>query len=151
MDVKGYISVDFLLSTFIFMIVLVSVITIVEGRFEMVLTAEEAAEERMIVEMVAGIIESTYAAGEGHQMIINMPESVKVSGVKGLDYVVKVRTSEILIQVEGRNGKAFIYPRKIAGGKMGESEVIMFPKRTYIVTNIKDNNGYSLISIKQVS
>lgn len=149
---KGYISVDFLLSTFIFLIILGSLITIVEGRLNLVQTTEEAAEERMIVEMVANIIDSTYSAGEGHEMRITMPASIKGSAiggsaVKSSDYVLKIRESQILIQVGGKEGQSFIH----LNGQMEESEVLLFPNRTYIFRNIKNQNGYSFISIKQVS
>jgi hypothetical protein len=145
MDTVATLSIDFMISTLILMIMVSSVIAIVEGRLEMTQQTEEAAEARMLSEKVALTIEDTYSGGEGHENMISMP-----SNLKGSYYEVKVNQSGVGIQVGGRFGRSFLYPKKISYSEISTKEVILYPNQTYKIRNFRDENSYHLIIIQPV-
>jgi hypothetical protein len=145
MDTVATLSIDFMISTLLMMIMVSSVIAIVEGRLEMTQQTEEAAEARMLSEKVALTIEETYSGGEGHETMISMP-----SDLKGSYYEVKVNQSGVGIQVGGRFGHSFLYPKKISYSEISDEEVILYPNQTYKIRNFRDENGHYLIIVQPV-
>jgi hypothetical protein len=121
----------------LFLLVIVcSVLSIAEGRLITAQKTSESVEARLLSEKVAQAIEVSYSGGEGHEIEIEMPPNLK-----GSDYAVEVNQSGVLVKVGGRCGYSFSYLKTISNYNMNQYEVSLFPKRTYIIRNVKDDNN----------
>lgn len=134
-DQSATLNIDFLISMLFLLMITSSIICIAEGRLITAEKTEQLAEARLICEKVAHAIEVTYSGGEGHEIKIEMPSSLK-----GSDYAVKVNQSGVLVMVNGKWGYSFSYFKKISSYN-NKSEVFMFPKNSYIIRNVKVNNN----------
>ena len=71
------------------------------------------------------------------------------SSVKGSNYLVKVNQSGVLVMVGGRRGHSFSYRKRINSYTTNQTSVFMFPKKSYIIRNMKVNNN-SRLTISEV-
>ncbi len=135
-------NIDFIISLLFLLGVVCSVISISEGQLISVHESTEAAEARWLSEKIIQSVELTYSGGEGHELKIEMP-----ANLKGSNYTVEVNQSGVLVKVGSRRGYSFSYIKKISNYAMNEFKVIMYPKKTYILRNIKDSNNCHRIII----
>jgi hypothetical protein len=144
MDCYGALSIDFLLSILMVMVVMGSLSTIVSNGLDMAEQSDELVNARMLAEYVAGAIDQTYSGGNGHGIrIVTPPE------IGGKYYKVTVNSSGVFIKIGGKDGQAHLVPQKISGTiSLISSDVTLLPGRTYFILNIKDEDGYSWIVIK---
>ena len=135
-DELATVNIDFVISLFLLMVILTSVLSLAEGRLDAVKKAEEMLEARSLSEKVASAIEETYLGGEGHEVEIKMPLDIK-----GSYYQVNVNQSAVLLEVGGWNAYSYSFQKKITNYNSNQSKVTLFPNRTYIIRNVKE--GYS--------
>ncbi|HHT18894.1 MAG: hypothetical protein QM396_07040 [Euryarchaeota archaeon] len=143
-DQLASLNLDFLVSMLFLLIITSSIISIAEGRLMTTEKTEQLAEARLISEKVAHIIEVVYSNGEGHEIRIKMPSSVK-----GSNYLVKVNQSGVLVMVGGRRGHSFSYRKRITSYTTNQTSVFMFPKKSYIIRNMKVNNNSHAVTISE--
>lgn len=143
-DPSATLNIDFLITMLFLLMITSTIISISEGRFITAEKTEQLAEARSICEKVAHAIELTYSGGEGHEIRIEMPSSLK-----GSDYTVKVNQSGVLVMVNGKCGYSFSYLKKISSYNNNQSEVFMFPKNSYILRNVKFNNNSHKVVISE--
>lgn len=139
-DQSASLNIDFVISMFLFLMIMVSVLSIAEGRLDTVQKAEEAAQARSISEKLASTIEEVYSGGEGHEIQIHMP-----SDIKGSIYQVKINQSGVLVQVGGWSGYSYSFFKKISNYDMNQAEVTLLPNRNYTVRNVKKNKDYKVV------
>jgi len=132
-DQIATVSIDFVISMFLLMVILVSILSLAEGRLETVEKAEEMVQARSISEKVASAIEETYSGGEGHEVEIQMPLDIK-----GSYYQVYVNQSGVMVEVGGWNAHSYSFQKKISNYSSNQSKVTMLPNRTYIIRNVKE-------------
>lgn len=135
-------NIDFIISMLFLIGVICSVVSIAEGRLVTLQDSAEAVEARSLSEKVIQAVDLTYSGGEGHEMRIEMP-----SDLKGSDYRVEVNQSGVLVKVEGKRCYSFSYLKRISNYDLKKFEVVMFPKRTYIIRNVKDSSNNHFIVI----
>lgn len=133
---------DFIISMLFLLVIVVSVLSIAEGRLITAQETTESVKARLLSEKVAQAIEVSYSGGEGHQIMIEMP-----SDLKGSDYKVKVNQSGVTVLLGGRCGYSFSYTKKISNYDMDRYEVFMFPRKNYIIRNVKDTHNYPTVII----
>lgn len=141
-DRSATLSLDFIISMLFLLVILCSVLSIAEGRLITAQETSDSAEARLLSEKVAQAIELSYSGGEGHEIEIEMPPTLK-----GSDYTVEVNQSGVLVKVGGRRGYSFSYLKTISNYNMDKYEVSLFPKRTYIIRNVKDDNNFHRVII----
>ena len=140
-ECRGAMSVDFIFSMFVIIIVVQSVVGITLDRMDMVKDAKELGDARMIAENVGETIDTTYSGGEGHSTKITLP-----SAVNGKDYRVTVNSSGVFVKVEGMIGRACVIPKVISSAESpGESGYTMQPQKTYKISNEKTGDSYHII------
>lgn len=146
MDKGGSLSVDLLFASFIILIILVNTSNLISDRFDRVDESKELAEARSLAENLAGTVNQVYAGGNGHKIRITLPNNLN----KNNHYHVKVNSSGVLVDLDGRKGLAFIIPEKISkNGKILESSTItLSPGNTYQVINKRDESGNNWIVIE---
>jgi len=139
-DHSGTLNIDFVISMFLLLVIMASVLSIAEGRLDMVQKADEAAQARSISETVASTIEEVYSGGEGHEIKIQMPPDIK-----GSYYHVKVNQSGVMVQVGGWSGYSYSFSKKISDYGMNQAEVTMQPKKNYTIRNVKEGKSNTVI------
>lgn len=145
MDCKGTLSVDILFATFIFLIIVVSTVTLISDRFTMVDNSKELVEARNLAENIAGAIDQVYAGGNGHKIRIHMPNNLN----KDFAYTVTVNSSGVLVKLGGKKGLAYIIPTKISNNlnNLKSSTVTLSPGENYDIINEKEDKGDNWIVI----
>lgn len=139
-DQLGSLNIDFVISMFLLLVIMGSVLSIADGRFDTVQKAEEAQEARSISEKVALTIEEVYSGGDGHEIKIEMP-----SDIKGSFYQVKVNQSGVWVQMGGLRGYSYSFFKKISNYDMNQAEVTMLPNRNYTIRNVKEGKSNKVI------
>lgn len=145
MDCQGTLSVDILFATFIFLIIIVSTVTLISDRFTIVDNSKELAEARSLAENIAGAVDQVYAGGSGHKIRIHMPNNLN----KDFKYTVTVNSSGVLVKLDGKKGLAYIIPNKISNDmdNLKSSTVTLSPGENYYIINEKDGKGDNWIVI----
>lgn len=132
-DSRASLNVDFVLSLFLLLVVVAGIMGTVQIRLETVEKSDEAVQARLISEKVASAIEEVYAAGEGHEIRIEMP-----GNIEGSPYQVKVNQSGVRIDVGGWTGYSYSFSKKISDYAQNQNEVIMRPNTNYTLRNVKE-------------
>lgn len=140
-DQRASLTVDFILSMFILLVLAVSILGTIHVRLETVHDAEEVVQARLISEKIASAIEDVYSAGEGYEMRIEMP-----SNIAGYQYQVRVNQSGVKVEIGGWSGYSYSFSKKIAGYNLNQSRVIMRPNTNYTIRNLKQGK-HNLVMI----
>lgn len=144
-DEGGNLTVDFMFSILLLVVVLGSLTSLVSERLDMVEETHELAQSRSLVESIAGAINQVYAGGEGHHIRIHTPPHIN-----NQEYRVTVNSSGVFIKLQGRRGWALTAPGKFSPSISLESSTItLLPDTDYIILNVKDGNGNHWIVIKK--
>ncbi len=144
MDCHGALSIDFLFSILMVIVVMGSLSTIVSDGMDMAKQSDELGNARMLAEYIAEAIDQTYSGGNGHGIRIVTPPQIG-----GKYYMVTVNSSGVFIKTGGRGGQAHLVPQKISGSlSLNSSDVILLPGKTYYILNKKGEDGYSWIVIR---
>ncbi len=141
-DLRASINLDFLISMLLLLMITSSILSVAEGRFLMAEKIQKQADARLISEKVAQKIEVVYSGGEGHEIRMEMPSSLK-----GSYYTVKVNQTGVTVMVDGKRGYSFSYHKKISRSNNFQSTVYMYPKKTYIIRNVKVKNNSNKVVI----
>lgn len=141
----GNLSVDFLFSIFLFLLLMGGLTFLIADRYDMVEGTQELAQSRSILENIAFTINQVYAGGEGHSIRVQLPPNINKK-----EYMVTVNSTGVIIKLQGKKGWAIVAPQRFSAGILGESSTItMLPGRNYIVLNMKDDNGFNWIIINE--
>jgi hypothetical protein len=138
-------SVELLLTSVVFLIILSGIIGIVEERFETASLTREAAEARIISDEVAQSLEDAYSGGEGHEVLVEMPP-----GVNGKDYLVKVNSSGVFVDMDHRICFTTSSVPRVTGPKHTEELLLLYPSETYQITHHRDENGNHFLVISEM-
>lgn len=142
----GNLSVDFMFSIFLFLLILGGLTFLIADRYDMVEGTQELAQSKNIVEEIAYTINQVYSGGEGHSISLYLPPNIN-----NKEYKVTVNSTGVIIKLEGRRGWALIVPKRFSNTISLESSTInMLPGRNYQVLNMKDENGFNWIVIKEI-
>lgn len=144
-DNHGALSVDFIFSIFLFLIVLSSISSIISDRMTTSHDLQELAQARALADEVAIDINQVYAGGDGHSMKISTPPSIN-----NQDYKIFIDSSGVYIEFSGRKGLSHIVPEKISSSpSFNDSTVTLSPERNYLITSLVDKNGQNWIVITE--
>lgn len=137
MEDCGVLSVDFLLSIMMIMLIFSGLVNIISDRTNLVNENDKLSQSRILVEKISSALNKVYCGGFGQKITINLPEKIENS-----TYLIKIRDSSVYIELEGKIGKTQHYPMLIIDSKTGNTnEIIMHPGKTYTIANIPLNNS----------
>ena len=139
MDSQGQLSADLIFATLLIIIIMGSLVTIIADRMETVTTTEELGNARMIAENVAEAVNKVYAGGNGHSLIITLP-----ADINGQNYNVTVSQNGVLININGKTGKAYTAAKRIT---VNTGDGLMHNGQSYNLTNVKkmDTEEYEIV------
>lgn len=137
-------SVELLLTSVVFLLILTGIIGIVEERSETAHLTREAAEARIIAERVAQSLEDAYSGGEGHEIMVEIPAEID-----GMDYLVKVNSSGVFVDMDNRICFSSSSVPRVTGPKHTEEQIFLYPTVTYRITHQRDKDGNHFLVISE--
>ena len=114
-DKKAVISIDFLFSFLIFIIVSTIIFWFVYSNLSNIYSDDENIEERLILDNVASQINTVSSKNTGYSMVIHMKDEVY-----GYPYYIRVNKNTITLYDTFNRGQSSIYPISIKN-KYGNS------------------------------
>ena len=102
LDTNGWISVDFIVASMIFIFVIPRIIAASEDRIDTPNTVQEMVEARMLAENIAETIEMVYSGGNGCSIIYKMPN------ISNKKYNIKINSLGVYIKVNDKMANAYI-------------------------------------------
>jgi uncharacterized membrane protein len=138
-------SVELMLTTVVFLLVLSGIIGIVQERSETAYSTQEAAEARIIAEKVAQSLEDAYSGRDGHEIIVEMPPEIK-----GQDYRVKINSSGVFVDIGNRKCFSTSSVTRVTGPKHTEEEIFLYPRESYRITHQRDEDGNHFLVIGEM-
>lgn len=142
MDSSGALSVDFILSILMVILISIGLISTISDRMDQAQETEKLSQARILTEKIASTINNVQNH-KGKEIIYKMPESVGNTS----NYKVSVNSTGVYIEIENMKGKSETYPVRIVNELKNKAEITMVPGKSYLIKNNPSNNHYKTISI----
>ncbi|WP_298521566.1 hypothetical protein [uncultured Methanobrevibacter sp.] len=131
MDNKGFISIEYLFSIFIILIIALPLLFISQSMIESSLNIEESVAHRVILDDVANSISQVNSNGEGYSKSITLPSDVGY-------YEITVENGKLTMEYADRMGETLIPVSNF------DSKYNLHSGSSYLVS--KNGNGRIVIS-----
>ena len=131
MDEKGFISIEYLFSIFILLIIASGLLFFTSATIMSEKNIEDNVNHRLILDSLASSISQVNSNGEGYSMLINLDSKYGF-------YEVTVQKDRLTIESSNRKGETLIIPLNI------DSQYRMYSGNSYLVS--KTGEGKIVIS-----
>ncbi|MBQ6099903.1 hypothetical protein [Methanobrevibacter sp.] len=101
MDNKGFISIEYLFTIFVILIISVSLLFFIQSTIESSFNIEDSVSHRLILDDVSNSISQVNSNGEGYSKIIYLPSD------KGY-YEITAENGKITIDYDGKKGEILL-------------------------------------------
>ena len=125
MDNKGFISIEYLFSIFIILIIAVGLLFFTSQIIESSKNIENNAEHRLVLDRIANLISQVNSRSEGYSMSIHLDPEFGY-------YEITVSKNKLVMEFSNRKGETLILPLNI------DSEYKMYSGKTYMVSKSGD-------------
>ena len=130
MDKKGFISIEYLFSIFIVLIIASGLLFFTQAIIESNSNVESNVEHRLILDNLASLINQVNAHGEGYSTYVHLDSKIG-------DYEITVSWNKVTMKYSDRKGETPIMPLKI------DSEYKLYSGGSYWIS--KTENGKIVI------
>ena len=130
MDEKGFISIEYLFSIFIVLIIAAGLLFFTQSTIESNKNIEDNVEHRLILDNLAGLINQVNSHGEGYSVYVHLDS-------KPGFYEITVDWDKLTMKYSDREGETPILPIIIS------SKYKLYSGRTYMIS--KTENGRIVI------
>ena len=131
MDEKGFISIEYLFSIFIVLIIALGLLFFIQATIESNNNIENNVEHRLILDNLASLINQVNSHGEGYSTYVHLDS-------KAGYYEITVERDKLTMKYSNRMGETQIMPLKIP------SDYKLYSGRTYLIS--KTENGKMVIT-----
>lgn len=125
MDNKGFISIDYLFSIFVILIILVPVLFLSQSAIESAFSIGESVSHRVIVDNVANEISQVNSNGGGFSKYITLPSDAGY-------YEITVENNKLTIEYDNKKGETLLPLLNI------DSKYKMYSGKTYLISKSED-------------
>ena len=125
MDNKGFISIEYLFSIFVILIIAIPLLFLSQSAIESSLNIEDSVSHRVILDDVANSINQVNSNGEGYSKYIKLPSDVGY-------YEITVENSKLTIEYDDKKGETLLGLSNIG------SKYKMYSGKSYLVSKNKD-------------
>ena len=125
MDKKGFISIEYLFSIFIVLIIAVGLLFFTSTSIESSKNIENNVEHRLILDYVANVINQVNANGEGYSTYLHLDS-------KPGFYMITVQKNKLTIEFSNKKGETLLLPFKI------DSKYKLYSGKNYLVSKNQD-------------
>ena len=101
MDNKGFISIEYLFSLFIVVIIALSMLFYASSTIQSSLNIEDSVSHRLVLDNVANVISQVNSNGAGYSKYIQMPSDIGY-------YVITVDKNKLTIEYSSKRGETML-------------------------------------------
>ena len=130
MDEKGFISIEYLFSIFIILIIASGLLFFTQATIESNNNIESNVEHRLVLDNLAGIINQVNSHGEGYSAYVHMDSKIG-------NYEITVSWDKVTMKYSNRKGETSIMPLKM------DCEYKLYSGESYWIS--KTENGKIVI------
>ena len=130
MDEKGFISIEYLFSIFIVLIIALGLLFFTQATIESNSSIEDNVEHRLILDHLAGLINQVNSHGEGYSEYVQLDSDLG-------NYEITVSWEKLVMRYSNKKGETQITPIKMDG------EYKLYSGRGYWIS--KTENGKIVI------
>lgn len=131
MDNKGFISIEYLFSIFVILIISIPLLFLSQSAIESSLDMQDSVSHRMILDDVANTISQVNSNGKGYSKAIKLPSD---NGY----YEITVDNSKLTIEYGDKKGETLLPMSKM------DAKYKMYSGKSYIIS--KDDEGKLVIT-----
>lgn len=130
MDEKGFISIEYLFSIFIILIIALGLLFFTSESIESINNIENSVHHRLILDKVANSISHNNAKGEGYSVRINLDSEPE-------GYEITVEKNKLTMEFSNKRGETLILPINI------NSKYVLYSGESYVIS--KNDKGKIVI------
>lgn len=130
MDEKGFISIEYLFSIFIILIIALGLLFFTSASIESINNIENSVHHRLILDKVANSISQVNAKGEGYSVRINLDSEPE-------GYEITVEKNKLTMEFSNKRGETLILPINI------NSKYVLYSGESYVIS--KNDKGKIVI------
>jgi len=131
MDNKGFISIEYLFSIFVILIIAIPLLFLSQSAIESSLNMEDSVAHRLILDDVANSISQVNSNGEGYSKSIKLPSDVGY-------YEITVENNKLTIEYGNKKGETLLSLSNL------DSNYKLHSGASYLIS--KNNDGKIVIS-----
>lgn len=131
MDNKGFISIDYLFSIFVILIITIPLLFLSQSVIESSLNIEDSVSHRLILDDVANTISQVNSNGEGYSKSMELPSNIGY-------YEITVENNKLTIEYGNKKGETLLPLSNI------DSKHKMYGGNSYLIS--KNDDGKLVIS-----
>lgn len=126
MDNKGFISIKYLFSIFVILIIAIPLLFLSQSAIESSFNIDENIAHRIILDTVASEISQVNSNGEGYSKSVTLPSDVGY-------YKITVEKSKLTIEYDGKKGETLFPLSNI------DSKYNLYSGKTYTISKTDDD------------
>lgn len=143
MDSKGIVTVDFIFTIFLSLIIVGIGLNLVGNNLEDQAILEEEFNGRILIDDIANSINEVNSNNLGHFQKIFIPGNMFKK-----QFSITIKQNEVLIEFGSKKGESSIFPTRLANiNKDIVDEIKMYSGESYIIQKSLDNNNLTVIQI----
>lgn len=131
MDKKGFISIKYLLSIFIILIIALGLLFFTQSQIESSNNIENNVQHRLILDNMANLINQVNSHGEGYSVYAHLDS-------KPGYYVITVEKNKLTMEFSNKKGETFVLPLKT------DVDYKLYSGGSYLIS--KTNDGKIVIT-----
>lgn len=125
MDNQGFISIEYLFSIFVILIIAISLLFFSQSAIESSLNMQDSLSHRLILDDVANTISQVNSNGEGYSKSITLPSNVGY-------YEITVEKDKLTIEYDDKKGETLLLLTNI------DSKYKMHSGHSYTISKVDD-------------
>lgn len=106
MDNKGFISIKYLFSIFVILLIAIPLLFLSQSVMESSFNIDDNIAHRLILDTVASEISQVNSNGEGYSKSIKLPSDVGY-------YEITVENKKLTIEYDGKKGETLLFPSNV--------------------------------------
>ena len=106
MDNKGFISIEYLFSIFVILLIAIPLLFLSQSVMESSFNIDDNIAHRLILDTVASELSQVNSNGEGYSKSIKLPSDVGY-------YEITVENKKLTIEYDGKKGETLLFPSNV--------------------------------------
>ena len=131
MDNKGFISIEYLFSIFVILLIAIPLLFLSQSVMESSFNIDDNIAHRLILDTVASEISQVNSNGEGYSKSIKLPSDVGY-------YEITVENKKLTIEYDGKKGETLLFPSNV------DSKYKLHSGKSYLIS--KGDEGKIVIT-----
>ena len=146
MDSKGILSIDFIFTIFLSLIIICFGLSLIGNNFDDEIIMEEELNARVVVDNIANSINQVNSNNLGNIKVITIPKNISKKS-----FFITVKRNGVLIVFGNRRGESTIFPTRLANSNKDiVNEINLYSGNSYKIQKSLGNDNLDIIQIYMV-